>query len=323
MLNRDAHKGRKRLCSGGEKTLRSPKGDLFLTGLASRRLVREILERNHLSLKKRLGQNFLVDRNVLDRILDSAELTPEDLVIEIGAGLGTLTRIIARRVKKLWAIEIDRGLVKVLKEAVDSFSNVKIIHADVLKIKFSRFIIQEFGRIRANLTKRIKIIGNIPYSISSTLVRKILEEEPLFQEAWLLLPEDVVKRMKALPGTKAYGSFSILVNFYAKVKSIRKVSPRVFFPVPKVPSVLVKLEKKKGKKAGPKDKALFFKLIRASFAKRRKKLSNALKPFLKGELDSSKIQKASQIDLNRRGETLSLDEFVKLADCLRELSKTN
>ena len=285
--------------------------------LSSRRVVRKILTAKHLRLKRRLGQNFLIDKNILNKILEAAELKPDDLIIEIGAGLGTMTQVIAPRVKKIWAIEIDRGLAGVLKETLRDFSNAEIIHGDALKIKLSDFISAEFGRIKPDLIKRIKIIGNIPYSLTTPLVTKILEEEPEFKRAWLLLPEAVVKRMRALPGSKTYGAFSILVAFYANVKLLRKITPQVFFPVPKVASVLVKLERYQQEKFKPKDKELFFKVVRSSFNKRRKKLSNALKPLLdKRKLGGLELQKNSRIDLNRRGETLSIDEFIKLSDCL-------
>ncbi|MEA3369310.1 MAG: 16S rRNA (adenine(1518)-N(6)/adenine(1519)-N(6))-dimethyltransferase RsmA [Candidatus Ratteibacteria bacterium] len=295
----------------------SPGREDFLTGLTSLRVLKEILAAQSLRLKKRLGQNFLVDRNILNKILESAGLKSDDLVIEIGAGLGTLTQVIAPRVEKVWAIEIDRGLVKGLKERLGSFSNAEVIHGDALKIEFSGLIRRDFGRINSDLIKRIKIIGNIPYSLTSPLVRKILEEEPDFRRIWLLLPEDVAGRMKASPGTKTYGAFSVLVNFYAEVRVIRKIPPQAFFPIPKVASRLVKLERHKEAKFKPGDKNLFFEVVRASFEKRRKKLSNAIKPVLeKRGLDFSEIQKGCQIDLNRRGETLSLDEFVELADCI-------
>jgi len=290
---------------------------LLTEDLTSPRVVKEILAAKHLRLKKRLGQNFLVDRNVLNKILEAAELKPEDLIIEIGAGFGTLTQIIASKVKKVWAIEIDRGLVGVLRETLNGFSNAEIIHGDALKIKFNGILSADFGKRAPDLIKWAKIIGNIPYSLTTPLVIKILEEEPDFKKAWLLLPEDVVKRIKAQPGSKAYGAFSVLVAFYADVSLTRRVKPQAFFPIRKVASVLVKMERHKEEKFRPKDKELFFKVVRNSFGNRRKKLSNALKPLLeKRKLDILEFQKESGIDLNRRGETLSVNEFVSLSDCI-------
>ncbi len=287
--------------------------------LTSPNVIKEILTARHLRLKKRLGQNFLVDRNILNKILEAAGLNSCDLVIEIGAGVGTLTQFIAPRVKKVWAIEIDRGLVEVLRENLAEFPNVEVIHGDALKINFSELFVKEFKHLSPDLIERAKIIGNIPYSITTSLVIKILEEEPGFKKIWLLLPEDVVNRIVALPGEKAYGSFSILVSFYTNVKVLRKINPRAFFPVPGVASMLVKMERRQNNTGQPRNKEIFFALMRSSFKERRKKLSNTLKPYLiKSQTDILEIKKDINIDLNRRGETLSLEEFIKLSDYINE-----
>ena len=289
---------------------------LLNSNLTSRREVRDILRTRGLRLKKSLGQNFLVDGNILKKILEEVDLKKNDLVIEIGAGIGTLTCQIAPKVKKVWAIEIDRGLVGVLREKLENFSNVEIIHGDALKIDFQKLILEEFGKFTPTLSERIKILGNIPYSLTSPLISKFLEEELGFRTAWLLLPEDVTRRMKAHPGTKAYGAFSIFVSFYAALSLVRKVSPQAFFPIPKVSSRLVKLERYQEERFKVKDKELFFQIVRESFKKRRKKLSNSLKPVFEKRGLASNIKEKTTIDLNRRGETLSLDEFAALSNSL-------
>lgn len=247
--------------------------------------------------RKRLGQHFLVDPQVIARIIAAAELGPDDLVVEIGSGLGVVTAELAKNVHHLIAVEIDQELIGISKKVLESLANISFVNQDVLKTSLAELA----------LGRRYKVVGNLPYYITSPIIEKILEAEEKPEVAVVMTQKEVAERMVAGAGTKNYGSFSIFCQFYAEVKLNSLVSKSSFLPWPEVSSAVVALRPYKTPKYEVKDTKLFFDLVHAAFQQRRKKLSNSLKPF--GLTNSP-------VDLNRRPETVSIEEFASIANSL-------
>lgn len=273
----------------------------------------EILEKYSLKLNKGLGQNFLVDKNILNKIVSSAELTAEDVVLEIGPGIGTLTREVAARVKKVVAVEIDPRLVPILEETTSTFSNVYIINRDILECDLR-------GLWETHLApRRVKVVANLPYYVTSPVVMKLLEEDIPLQRIVIMVQKEVAQRMAAVPGTKDYGALTVAVQFYSNPRIVATVPPTVFIPPPKVSSAIVRLDIEGGPRYRVMDKGLMFSLVKAAFGQRRKTLTNALKGVV-GLPDKEKVREVlnrAGIDPGRRGETLSIEEFCRLADCIK------
>lgn len=273
---------------------------------------KHIVNKYGFRFSKRLGQNFLIDNSVLDDILDSSEISDRDLVIEIGPGVGTLTRELLKRADKVCAIELDSNLIPILKEELKDFSNLELIHGDALKIDFFK-LIKGYDNIN------IKFVANLPYYITTPIISKILNDNIEFDSLTVMIQKEVGERIAAKPNCKEYGAISVLVQYYCDVHIIRKVSPASFIPSPKVDSIVIKLKKLHGARVKVKDMNLFFKVVRLSFNMRRKTLWNALKPMKISKADMESVFRTSGIDQRRRGETLSLKEFGKLSDCIYEL----
>lgn len=246
--------------------------------------------------RKRLGQHFLVDPQVLKRIINAGELSKDDLVIEIGSGLGVVTSELAKHVYHLIAVEIDKELLRISKEVLKSFDNISFVDKDILKTDLQKLI----------MGRRYKIIGNLPYYITAPIVEKILTIGDKPELAVIMVQKEVAERMAASPGTKKYGSFSVFVQYHAEVSINSFVSKSSFYPWPEVGSALVVLKPHKTPKYKVKDEERFFDIVHAAFQQRRKKIRNPLKEY---NLEDSGI------DLNRRPETLSIEEFVKLSNC--------
>lgn len=264
--------------------------------------------------RKRLGQHFLIDPQVVNRIIAAAELSADDSVIEIGSGLGVITAEIAERVKNLTAIEIDKELVEISRQVLAPFQNTQIVSGDILKLDLDSLIPQLTTHNQphnsiSQLTTQFKIIGNLPYYITAPIVEKILLCQNKPEIAVIMVQKEVAQRMAANPGSKKYGSFSIFCQFYAQVEVNSFVSKSSFLPWPEVGSAIVVLKPYQKPRYPVKDEKLFFDIVHAAFQQRRKKLSSSLKEY---NLISSGI------DLNRRPETLSLDEFCSLANCLQQ-----
>lgn len=249
---------------------------------------------------KRFGQNYLTDQNIIKKIVDEFAPQKGDTIIEIGPGRGALTSHLNHSEATIYAIEIDN---RVTDELSAKFTNINFITGDFLKIDFS-----EFG------SNNLRIIGNIPYNITSPILFKLFDNHYILQDAVLMMQNEVAKRLTAKPRTKDYGILSILSSYYAEVKYCFKISPNVFYPKPKVNSALVHLS---FKKELPFDDNLFFnKVVKAAFGKRRKTLKNSLKNSIFGNCNFTKFQ----IDLTRRAEELQPEEFIQLAGELRNLS---
>lgn len=264
---------------------------------------------------KRLGQHFLVDSQPLISMIEAARLLPEDEVLEIGPGLGILTRELCSRAKRVVAVEKDRQLIPILEDLTRDFKNICILEADVLKL--------DMGKLRErHFNGRFKVVANLPYYITSPIIMKIINNRHLIPLAVLMVQKEVAQRLTALPGTKDYGILSIAVNMYADVKMICTIGKGSFLPPPKVESAVVQILLRQKPRVEVDDEAFFFKVVEAAFGERRKTLKNSLKRRLNlPGINSEVLDKALEvtgIDSMRRGETLSIEEYAKLVGALNK-----
>jgi 16S rRNA (adenine1518-N6/adenine1519-N6)-dimethyltransferase len=267
--------------------------------------ISEVAKKYDFRFKKGLGQNFLIDDSVLDDIIDGAEVNEEDFIIEIGPGFGTLTRALLRRAKKVCAIELDETLFPILKEELKDFNNFELIHKDALKVNFNELMEDE---------KSVKLVANLPYYLTTPIIVNLLTGGYDFKSLTIMIQKEVAERIDSEPNCKAYGSFSILVQYYCDTEILRLVPPSAFIPQPKVESIVIRLDRLKEPKVKVKDEALFFSVVRQSFNMRRKTLWNGLKNIGISKENLEKCFERANIDLKRRGETLSLQEFALLSD---------
>lgn len=271
---------------------------------------KDIVKKYGFKFTKSLGQNFLIDDNVLLDIVEGAKVSKEDFVIEIGPGVGTLTRELLKKAKRVCSIELDSDLIPILNEELKEFDNFEIIHKDALKVNFDELIGEE---------KSVKVVANLPYYVTTPIIAKLLNEGYKFKSLTIMIQKEVGERIAAAPNTKEYGALSILVQYYCSTEIIRKVMPDSFVPRPKVDSIVIKLNKLDKPSVQVKDEKLYFRVSREAFNMRRKTLWNAMKSFgLNSELMQAAFEKAG-IDSKRRGETLSLQEFANLADAIYDI----
>lgn len=272
------------------------------------------MRRYNLRPNKRLGQHFLVDSRPLYAMLQAAELLPEDGVLEIGPGLGVLTRELCSRAGKVVAVEKDRQLIPILEDLTKDFKNICILDADVLKLDMEELREEHFGG-------SFKVVANLPYYITSPIIMKIIENRHLIPLAVLMVQKEVAQRLVASPGSKDYGILTIAVNMYAEVKLVCNVGKSSFLPPPKVESAVVKILLRQ-KPRVEVDEELFFKVVEAAFGERRKTLKNSLSRRLDiPGVDPEVIAKALEvtgIDPMRRGETLSIEEYAQLLEALKK-----
>lgn len=271
-----------------------------------------LLTKYNFRCKKRLGQNFLVDQNTLQIIINSLKLNKEDCILEIGTGIGTLTSALSLLVKQVISIEKDKKLAPLLKESLSSSDNIEIIFEDVMKFDLVNF----FGQKSKKGGKIEKIVGNLPYYISIPLIRQILELNRYLRLAVFLVQKEVGERLMAQAGNKNYGILSLVAQYYSKPQKVHTVPSTVFYPQPKVSSMIIKLDIYKKPQVQVGNEKLFFNIVRASFQQRRKRLINSLSNYFKEVLTKAEIENIlteTSIDKNRRGETLTLEEFAKLS----------
>lgn len=276
--------------------------------LTSPSYVRDLLAQHKIRLKKSLGQHFLVDANILKKIAAAAQLAPEDTVIEIGAGIGTLTQELAQCAGRVIAVEIDGRLIPLLQEHLRPYPNVVVVHQDFLQFDL-RSVISE---------RKLSIVGNLPYYVTAPIVEKLVEAHEILKSATLLVQHEVAEKLCAIPGSRDAGAITIFVQSFADVQRLFSVSRHVFFPQPEVDSMLVRLQFcERPKFCAPED--IFFKVVRAAFNLRRKTLKQSLtcSPLLglPMEIALEALERA-QLDPKRRGETLSLEELDRLAQAL-------
>lgn len=279
--------------------------------LATHSKTKEIIQKHDFRLTKSLGQNFLVDQNILDKIVQAAEVTKEDIVFEVGTGIGTLTHELAVRAKKVVAIEIDRALIPILEETLSDVDNVEIVNQDILKTDL-KHLAQEFAEERS-----IKVVANLPYYITTAIIMKFLESNIRLDSFVLMIQKEVADRITAKPSTKDYGSLTVAIQYYAQSELISKVPRNAFIPPPNVDSSVIRLRIRSERDIQVRDEQLFFKVIRGSFSKRRKTIQNALstyEDFTKDVVIEALTR--ADIDPKRRGETLTIDEFAKLTNSM-------
>jgi 16S rRNA (adenine1518-N6/adenine1519-N6)-dimethyltransferase len=283
--------------------------------IATPNRTKEILQKYGFSFKKSLGQNFLIDPNILRKITDAANLTQESGAIEIGPGIGALTEQLARACKKVVAFEIDQRLLPILNETLAPYSNVDIIHSDVLKANVKEIIHERMAGI-----EDIMVVANLPYYVTTPIIMKLLTDNLPIRGLVVMLQKEVADRMTARPGTKDYGSLSIAVQYYTDVEIVMNVPKTVFVPQPNVDSAVIRLTRRSTPRAVVKDESFFFQVTKASFAQRRKTIFNNLSSQLpsgkeKKEAILAALEQAN-IDPKRRGETLTIEEFARLSDQL-------
>ncbi|MBU3156380.1 16S rRNA (adenine(1518)-N(6)/adenine(1519)-N(6))-dimethyltransferase RsmA [Clostridium estertheticum] len=267
--------------------------------------ISEVSKKYEFRFKKGLGQNFLIDDSVLDDVVDGAEVNEDDFVIEIGPGFGTLTRALLRRAKRVCAIELDDKLLPILEDELKEFDNFELIHNDALKVDFDELIGDE---------KSVKLVANLPYYLTTPIIVKLLTGGYNFKSLTIMIQKEVAQRIDSEPNCKAYGAFSILVQYYCDTKILRLVPPTAFLPEPKVESMVIRLDRLKEPKVKVNDEALFFSIVRKSFNMRRKILWNSVKDIGIPKEELLKCFEKANIDPKRRGETLSLQEFALLSD---------
>lgn len=286
-----------------------------MKNLASPKVIKEIMEKSGFRFSKSLGQNFLIDENILDKMIKGSLIDKDTNIIEIGPGFGTLTQRLLMSAKKVVAIEIDKTAVPILQDNLSEFDNLKIINDDVLKCDLKKIIDDEFGG------GQVRIVANLPYYITTPIIMHILESHLNAESLCIMIQKEVAERIMAKPSTKDYGALSVAVNYYAEPRMICTVPPSSFIPMPKVSSSVISLDIRQNPPVDIKDEKDYFKVVKASFGQRRKTLLNALSgssliPMSKAEIMAC-LQRIG-IDEKRRGETLSLKDF---ADITNEIFK--
>ena len=286
--------------------------------IADYSVTRAVLERHGFTFKKSFGQNFLTDTNILQKIVDTAEIDKNVNVIEIGPGIGALTEFLAENAAEVMAFEIDDRLIPILADTLRDFDNVKVINEDILKSDLQSRI-KEF----ANPDLPIKVVANLPYYITTPILMHLIESKIPFAEFVVMMQKEVADRISAEPNTKAYGSLSIAVQYYMTAKVAFVVPRTVFVPAPNVDSAILKMTRREQPLVQVKDEDFFFRVSKISFVHRRKTLWNNLTShFGKADEIKAKLEQAleiAEIKPSIRGETLSIAEFAKLADALKEV----
>ena len=260
---------------------------------------------------KSLGQNFLIDKDVLDSITEGADLNEDDLIIEIGPGIGVLTQAAAEKAGKVVAVEIDSGLIEVMRYTLADLDNVKVINGNILKTDIRALIEEEKGDLG-----HVKIIGNLPYYITTAIIMKLLSENVDAESITVMMQKEVGDRIMAAPGSREYGAISAAVQYYSIVNRITEVDKTSFMPSPKVDSCVLRMDILDTPSASPEDEEHFFKVIRAAFGQRRKTLLNSLGSTGAPKSVIAEALDESGVDRNRRAETLTLEEFARLSDSL-------
>ncbi|WP_377887160.1 16S rRNA (adenine(1518)-N(6)/adenine(1519)-N(6))-dimethyltransferase RsmA [Alkalihalobacillus sp. R86527] len=273
---------------------------------------KEILEKYGFKFKKSLGQNFLIDSNILTKIVDQAKLTPESGAIEIGPGIGALTEKLAKQANKVVAFEIDQRLLPILEDTLSPYPHVNVRHTDVLEANVHQVIEEEFEK-----GQDLMVVANLPYYVTTPILMKLLEEKLPVRGIVVMIQKEVAERIAASPGSKNYGSLSLAVQYYAEARTALTVPKTVFVPQPNVDSSVLHLELRSEPPVDLHSEKYFFEVIRASFGQRRKTLMNNLQNNLLGKDKKPAIEEVleeTEIDGRRRGETLSMEEFAKLSN---------
>lgn len=273
-----------------------------------------VLQKYQFNFQKKYGQNFLVDPHILEKIMDAAQITKDDCVVEIGPGIGTMTQYLAERAGDVVAVEIDKNLIPILNETLSQYDNVTIINEDILKVDLNR-IVQE-----KNHGKPIKVVANLPYYITTPIIMGLFENHVPLQSITIMVQKEVADRMQVGPGTKDYGALSLAVQYYAKPEIVAIVGPNCFIPRPNVSSAVIRLNRYPIPPVEVVDEKLMFSLIRASFNQRRKTLANSLSNAQNLSFTREQVVNAlNEMGLSPtiRGEALTLKQFAELTGLLK------
>ena len=272
-----------------------------------------VLQKYNFNFQKKFGQNFLIDPHVLDRIVEAAEITKEDCVLEIGPGIGTMTQYLAESAREVVAVEIDKNLIPILQDTLSAYQNVTVINDDIMKVDIAAFAQEK------NAGKPIKVVANLPYYITTPIIMGLFESHVPLKSVTIMVQKEVADRMRQEPGSKEYGALSLAVQYYAKPEIMANVPPNCFIPRPNVASAVIRLTRYEKPPVEVKDDRYMFALIRASFNQRRKTLANALSNDPGLHLTREQVMQALEtLGMNPliRGEMLSLEQFASLSNIL-------
>ena len=278
----------------------------------------EIIQKYNFNFQKKFGQNFLIDTGILESIIDSAEITKDDFVLEIGPGIGTMTQYLCESARQVVAVEIDTNLIPILKETLSEYDNVEVINGDILKIDINK-IAEKY-----NDNKPIKVVANLPYYITTPIIMGLFESHVPIDSITIMVQKEVADRMQEGPGAKEYGALSLAVQYYANPKIVADVPPSCFMPQPKVGSAVIKLTRHQNPPVDVDNEKLLFQVIRASFNQRRKTLANGLNNFPAIALSKEEIQESIKelgVSPTIRGEALSLEQFAQLSNIIGKKMK--
>lgn len=274
----------------------------------------EIIQKYQFNFQKKFGQNFLIDSNILDKIIESAQLTKEDCVLEIGPGIGTMTQYLAEEAGEVVAVEIDKNLIPILNDTLSVYSNVTIFNEDILKMDINR-IVQEH-----NGGRPVKVVANLPYYITTPIIMALFESHVPLQSVTIMVQKEMADRMQVGPGTKDYGALSLAVQYYSKPEIITRVPASCFMPRPNVDSTVIRLTRYEKPPVAVEDEAYMFAVIRASFNQRRKTLANGLTNAGNLGVNRQMVEETLEemgLSAMIRGETLTLEQFAELSNRLR------
>ena len=272
-----------------------------------------VLQKYNFNFQKKFGQNFLIDTRVLDKIMDSAEITKDDCVLEIGPGIGTMTQYLAERAGSVVAVEIDKALIPILGDTLSAYDNVTIINDDILKVDVNKIVEEK------NQGRPIKVVANLPYYITTPIIMGLFESKVPLQSITIMVQKEVADRMQVGPGTKDYGALSLAVQYYAKPEIVAMVPPNCFIPRPNVGSAVIRLTRYAEPPVQVADEKKMFALIRASFNQRRKTLVNGLTNATELKVTKEQILTALEnmgLSATIRGEALTLEQFAQLSNLL-------
>ena len=272
-----------------------------------------VLQKYNFNFQKKFGQNFLINTSVLEDIISEADVTEDDMVLEIGPGIGTMTQYLCEAARQVIAVEIDTNLIPILQDTLSEYDNVKVINEDILKVDINA-LANEY-----NSGKPIKVVANLPYYITTPIIMGLFESHVPIDSITIMVQKEVADRMQEGPGSKEYGALSLAVQYYSTPEIVVNVPPSCFMPQPKVGSAVIKLTRHEKPPVDVDDEKLMFKLIRASFNQRRKTLANGLNNFGGFNLSKEMIQESIEelgVPVNVRGEALSLEQFAKLSNII-------
>lgn len=278
----------------------------------------EVLQKYHFNFQKKFGQNFLINTSILEEIIDAAEITKEDFVLEIGPGIGTMTQYLCEAAREVVAVEIDTNLIPILGDTLSAYDNVEVMNADILKVDIAKLADERNGG------KAIKVVANLPYYITTPIIMGLFESHVPIDSITIMVQKEVADRMQEGPGSKEYGALSLAVQYYAKPEIVVNVPPSCFMPQPKVGSAVIRLTRHENPPVDVDNEKLMFQVIRASFNQRRKTLANGLNNFGSFSLGKEEIQKSIEelgVPVNIRGEALSLEQFAKLSNIINAKMK--